>query len=64
MSAFNTVLKGWYKELPLSRVYQILFGLNLIMRKEFTNLKYFRVEIPKASPEEILKFYMDNPGGK
>lgn len=64
LSAFNTVLKGWYKEIPAERLYQILFGIQLILKKEFRELKYFRVNIPKASPEEIQKFFEDNPGGK
>lgn len=62
LSAFNTVLKGWYKELSKKRIYQILFGIEYILKNELTDLKYFRVHIPKGNPQEVIKFLQENPG--
>lgn len=62
LSAFNTVLKGWYKELSKKRIYQILFGIEYILKNELTDLKYFRVHIPKGNPHEVIKFLQENPG--
>jgi hypothetical protein len=36
--------------------------VNLILSKELTELKYFRVNIPKGTPDEIMKFHLENPG--
>lgn len=62
LSAFNTVLKGWYKELSKKRIYQILFGIEYILKNEITDLKFFRVNIPKGDPHEVIKFLQENPG--
>lgn len=32
-----------------------------ILRNNLTDLKYFRVEIPKGKPEEIVKWFAENP---
>jgi hypothetical protein len=32
-----------------------------ILRNNLTDLKYFRVEIPKGKPEEILEWFSKNP---
>jgi len=44
------------------RAVQIAFGVEHIIRKELKVIKYFRVEIPKGSPEEIAEFLKNNPG--
>lgn len=62
LSAFNTVLKGWYKELSKKRIYQILFGIEYILKNKKTDLKYFRVHIPKGDPQEIIDFLSKYPG--
>lgn len=62
LTAFNTVLRGWYKELPRARIYQILFGIEYILQNELNDLKFFRVNIPKGDSEEIVKFLLENPG--
>lgn len=64
VAAFNKVHKGWYRDIPLERVYQITYGMNKIIEKSLTDLKYFRVEIPKDGPKALLQWYLDNPGGK
>lgn len=64
VAAFNKVHKGWYRDMPLERVYQITYGMNKIIEKSLTDLKYFRVEIPKDGPKALLQWYLDNPGGK
>lgn len=61
VSAFNTVLKGWYKDRDLHSIFQILNGVNQILRHELTDLKYFRVVIPKGTPTEILDHFEKNP---
>lgn len=61
LSCFNTVCRGWYKDLDIGRVFQILYGVKLILERDLTELKYFRVDIPKGTPAEILKFHMENP---
>jgi hypothetical protein len=35
--------------------------VNLILKNQYTSLKYFRVEIPKGTPEEITTFFKENP---
>jgi len=62
VSAFNKVHHGWYKELPVERIFQITFGMNKIIEKSLTDLKYFRVHIPKDGPKAMLQWYLDNPG--
>lgn len=64
VASFNRVHKGWYRDIPVSRIYQITYGLNKILEKSLTNLKYFRVEIPKDGPKALLQWYLDNPMGK
>lgn len=64
VAAFNKVHKGWYRDMPLERVYQITYGMNKIISKSLTDLRYFRVEIPKDGPKALLQWYLDNPGGK
>jgi hypothetical protein len=64
VAAFNKVHKGWYRDMPLERVYQITYGMNKIISKNLTDLRYFRVEIPKDGPKALLQWYLDNPGGK
>jgi hypothetical protein len=64
VASFNKVHKGWYRDIPLERVYQITYGMNRIIEKGLTDLKYFRVEIPKDGPKALLQWYLDNPGGK
>lgn len=61
VSCINTVLHGWYKHTELHRVFQIINGVNLILKYESTALKYFRVNIPKGKPEEIIEFFAKNP---
>jgi hypothetical protein len=41
--------------MPLERVYQITYGMTKIINNNLTNLKYFRVEIPKDGPKALLK---------
>jgi hypothetical protein len=55
VSAFNRVHKGWYRDMPLERVYQITYGMNKIIEKSLSDLKYFRVEIPKDGPKALLQ---------
>jgi hypothetical protein len=55
VAAFNRVHKGWYRDMPLERVYQITYGMNKIIEKSLTDLKYFRVEIPKDGPKALLQ---------
>lgn len=55
VAAFNRVHKGWYRDLPLERVYQITYGMNKIIRNSLSDLKYFRVEIPKDGPKALLQ---------
>jgi len=62
LSAFNTVLRGWYKEMSKKRIYQVLFGIEYILKNELTDLKYFRVNIPKGNPQEVIDFLTENPG--
>jgi hypothetical protein len=64
VAAFNRVHKGWYRDMPLERVYQITYGMNKIIANSLSDLKYFRVEIPKDGPKALLQWYLDNPGGK
>jgi len=64
VAAFNKVHKGWYRDMPLERVYQITYGMNKIIEQSLTDLKYFRVHIPKDGPKALLQWYLDNPGGK
>jgi len=64
VASFNKVHKGWYRDIPLERVYQITYGMNKIIENSLTDLKYFRVEIPKDGPKALLQWYLDNPGGK
>jgi hypothetical protein len=61
VSCTNTVLRGWYKDTPVHRVFQIINGVNLILKYESTHLKYFRVNIPKCSPQELLRYYEEHP---
>lgn len=60
-AAFNAVLKGWYKEIPFEQLYYINHSLNRILRKRETDLKYFRVHIPKDGPKAQLKWFLENP---
>jgi hypothetical protein len=41
--------------MDFQRAVQINFGVEHILKNEITELKYFRVEIPKGSPEEIAE---------
>jgi len=61
-SSFNAVFPGWYKNMDFQRVVQINFGVEHILKNKITELKYFRVEIPKGSPEEIADWFKNNPG--
>lgn len=61
LSCFNTVMHGWYKDKSLQQVYHILYGVNKILEEQLTELKYFRVEIPKGTPDEILQWHAENP---
>jgi len=61
-SAINHVLGTWYKSLDFQRVVNITYGVEKILRDEINNLKYFRVFIPKGDPEEIARFFKENPG--
>jgi hypothetical protein len=61
-SSFNAVFPGWYKNMDFQRAVQINFGVEHILKNEITELKYFRVEIPKGSPEEIAEWFKNNPG--
>jgi hypothetical protein len=40
----------------------VTYGVQKIISQEINELKYFRVEIPKGDPKEILKFFAENPG--
>jgi len=60
-SSFNAVFPGWYKNMDFQRVVQINFGVEHIIKNNITNLKYFRVEIPKGKPEEIAEWFKNNP---
>ncbi|KAK3983825.1 hypothetical protein QBC44DRAFT_254262 [Cladorrhinum sp. PSN332] len=62
-SAFNTVAKGWYKEYSKSEILKTLVGIEKILNSNSTDLKYFRVEIPKGNLEEIKEFFESNPKG-
>lgn len=55
VAAFNRVHKGWYRDMPLERVYQITYGMNKIIQRSLSDLKYFRVEIPKDGPKALLQ---------
>jgi len=61
-SSFNAVFPGWYKNMDFQRAVQINFGVEHILRNEISNIKYFRVEIPKGKPEEIASWFKENPG--
>jgi len=61
LSAMNTVLKGWYKNRDYQNIIDTAFKVERILSKDIVNLKYFRVEIPKGSPEDILKWFSENP---
>lgn len=43
-------------------MYNVCFGVNKILAEDDVNLKYFRIEIPKGDPAEIVEFYKNNPG--
>jgi len=60
-SSFNATFPGWYKNMDFQRMVQINFGVEHIIKNNITNLKYFRVEIPKGKPEEIAEFFKNNP---
>ncbi|KAK3983774.1 hypothetical protein QBC44DRAFT_254367 [Cladorrhinum sp. PSN332] len=62
-SAFNTVAKGWYKQYPKGEILRTLVAIEKILSQNEQDLKYFRVEIPKGSLEDIKKFYENNPKG-
>jgi hypothetical protein len=47
--------------MDFQRAVQIAFGVEHIIRSELKVIKYFRVEIPKGSPEEIAEFFKNNP---
>jgi len=55
VSALNTVMNGWYKNRPVQEVVNTAVKVENILRNNLTDLKYFRVEIPKGKPEEILE---------
>jgi hypothetical protein len=55
VSALNTVLNRWYKDRPIQQVIDTAVKVENILRNNLTDLKYFRVEIPKGKPEEILE---------
>lgn len=61
-SAINTVLKGWYKNEDVNRVIRVAIGVDNILKNNIGDLRYYRVEIPKGRPEEIAKFFLENPG--
>jgi len=61
VSALNSVHKGWYKNEDLKRVIKICIGVDNIIKNSVAELRYFRVEIPKGNPEEIAKFFAENP---
>jgi len=63
-SAINSVLRGWYKNEDLSRIIRICIGVDNILKNNIGDLKYYRVEIPKGRPEEIAKFFLENPDKK
>jgi len=60
-SAFNAVFPGWYKNMDYQRAVQINFGVEHLIRNNINELKYFRVEIPKGNPEEIARWFKENP---
>jgi hypothetical protein len=62
VSAINSVLKGWYKNEDQNRIIRICIGVNNILKNEINELKYFRVEIPKGKPEEIIEFFKTTRG--
>lgn len=47
--------------MDINRVFQIIYGIKIILERDLTELKYFRVNIPKGTPEEILDFHIKNP---
>lgn len=38
--------------------------MNKLLKNSSPDLKYFRVNIPKDGPDKVLKWLIDNPGGK
>jgi len=54
-SSFNAVFPGWYKNMDFQRAVQINFGVEHIIKSKLKEIKYFRVEIPKGTPEEIAE---------
>jgi hypothetical protein len=61
LSAMNSVFNGWYKNRPIQNVIDIAFKVENILRNNIADLRYFRVEIPKGSPEEIFEWFAKNP---
>lgn len=61
MSATNSVLKGWYKNRPLQEIINVNFKVERILKNELRDLTYFRVNIPKGDPKEIIKFFAATP---
>jgi len=64
MSAFNTVFHGWYKDMEIKQVIHCLYTVNKILKRELTDMRYFRVFIPKGTNKEILEYFAKNPQGK
>jgi len=61
VSALNTVMNGWYKNRPIQEMVNTAIKVENILRNNLTDLKYFRVEIPKGKPEEIVEWFANNP---
>jgi len=64
VSAFNAVMKGWYKNQDFQRVVQINFGVQKIIEQNLCDIKYFRIEIPKGNSQEIAQWFKEHPNQK
>jgi hypothetical protein len=47
--------------MDINRAIRINIGVEKIIRNNITELKYFRIEIPKGDPQEIAEWFKNNP---